>query len=309
MISLSESVRAHSLVDVDVADPTKEVGASPPNDFDPEVEVRAIRAARLRHERRERVIRQVLKFAAIAAFFLLWHWYGSRTSSLVLPTPGTVFSTMIDRWQFIVGEAWITLQSGFFGAVLGGTIGLGFGILIAHSARAEAVFNPFIIASQATPKVALAPLFVIWLGFGMEPKIAIAALISFFPLLENTVVGLRTVDPAFIKLFRSAGASKLQTFWRLRIVSAAPFIFAGARVSLLYALLGAIVGEFIAGSRGLGAAIVGAQGRFETPLMFALILSLTILGLLLYGATRLGERIVLTRLRLQTTAISDQLNG
>ena len=289
--------------------PTSQPLSSNDDDFDPEAEVRLLRAARLRAERKEKTIRNVLRASGIIVFLIAWHWYSSRTSSLVLPTPRSVFSALFERWDYIVGEAWITLQSGFFGAVLGGIIGFGCGILIAHSARIEAVFSPFIIASQATPKVALAPLFVIWLGFGMEPKIAIAALISFFPLLENTVVGLRTVDPDFVKLFRSTGATKFQTFWRLRIVNAAPFIFAGARVSLLYALLGAIVGEFIAGSRGLGAAIVGAQGRFETPLMFALILSLTIMGLILYWATRTAERLVLTRLRLLSSAISEQLNG
>ena len=309
MISLPKH-SLHSSVSIQVSpDPTEPAVPPITDDFDPEAEVRMLRAERLRSERRERILRNVLRVSGIAVFMLGWQLYSARTSSLILPTPRSVFTTLFTRWDYIVGEAWITLQSGFFGAIIGGIIGLGCGILIAHSARVEAVFSPFIIASQATPKVALAPLFVIWLGFGMEPKIAIAALISFFPLLENTVVGLRTVDPDFVKLFRSMGASRFQTFWRLRIVSAAPFIFAGARVSLLYALLGAIVGEFIAGSRGLGAAIVGAQGRFETPLMFALIVSLTILGLLLYWATQAAERFVLTRLRLQSSAISEQLNG
>jgi NitT/TauT family transport system permease protein len=279
---------------------------SPPPEFDPEQEVRQIRSEVTRRAKRERVLQLVLRLGFVVGFFLFWHWYAGRTSALVLPAPLKVLRRMSERWDYIVGESWITLQEGFFGAIIGGVIGFGFGIVIAHSARAQAVFSPFIVASQAVPKVALAPLFVIWLGFGMEPKIAVAALISFFPLLENTIVGLRRVDPLYVKLFRSAGASQWKTFWRLRLINASPFILTGARVSLLYALLGAVVGEFIAGNRGLGAGIVGAQGNFDTELMYGLIIALTVLGVGLYALTLIGERLILKRLRLSAGAITDK---
>jgi NitT/TauT family transport system permease protein len=268
------------------------------DEFDPRAAVDAISARRLHVERREAVIRWVLRVLVTVGFVAVWQYLASRSSPLLLPEPYEVWTATWEKRTFIVKEGWVTLQEGLFGALYGGSGGFFAGILIAHSRRAEAILNPFIIASQSVPKVALAPLFVVWLGFGTAPKIAVAALISFFPLLENTVVGLRRIDPAFVKLFRASGASTWQMFWKLRLVNAAPYILTGARISLLYSLLGAIVGEFIAGNRGLGAAILDAQGLFKTQLMFGLIMSLTMLGILLYGLARGIETIVLRRLHM-----------
>jgi len=267
-------------------------------DFDPAAAVAAMKIRRQRVERREAVIRWVLRIVVTAGFLGVWQYFALRSSRLLLPEPLDVWDATWAKRSFVVEEGWVTLKEGLLGALYGGVIGFAAGVVIAHSRRAEAVLNPFIVASQSVPKVALAPLFVVWLGFGSAPKVAVAALISFFPLLENTVVGLRRVDPAYLKLFRASGANAWQMFWKLRLVNAAPYILTGARISLLYSLLGAIVGEFIAGNRGLGAAILDAQGLFKTELMFGLIMALTVLGIMLYGIARLLETIVLKRLHL-----------
>lgn len=147
------------------------------------------------------------------------------------------------------------------GFTLGASLGFGLGFIVAHSRRAEAVLGPFIVGSQALPKTALAPLFVLWFGFGIMPKIILAATICFFPLFENTVVGLRRVDESYLKLFRSTGASTWQVFRYLRLINSTPLILISIRVSLLYALIGVVVGEFISGNEGLGFLVISAQGN------------------------------------------------
>jgi ABC-type Fe3+ transport system permease subunit len=137
---------------------------------------------------------------------------------------------------------------------------------------------------------ALAPLFVLWLGFGLGPKVTIAALISFFPLLENTIVGLRRVDPDALKLFASLGASPWQVFVKLRLPHGLPYILTGLKVGVVFATVGAVIAEFVTSNKGLGALIMQAQGNFDTKLMFAVIIVLTVMGVLLYEILQLVER-------------------
>lgn len=267
-----------------------------------EFDVEQVIATRLRQlqkiRHRKSIVDQLLRILVIVGFFAVWQYLAARSTPLLLPKPIDVWRATWPRRGYIVDQAWFTLQEAFLGALYGGVVGFGLGVLIGHSRRAETVLSPFIVASQAVPKVALAPLFVVWLGFGMAPKIAIAALIAFFPLLENTVVGLRNVDTTYIKLFRASGANAWQAFWKLRLMSALPFILTGARISLLYSLLGAIVGEFIAGNKGVGAAIVQAQGIFKTDLMYGLIATLTLIGLSFYLVARMLERFALRLLHI-----------
>jgi NitT/TauT family transport system permease protein len=281
-------------------------GSGLEGDFDPEEAIDRQRVDRQRHDRRELIIQQLLRAAVVVAFFAAWQFFARRSTPLVLPEPLDVWNETWKERDLVLEEGWTTIRTAVIGALYGCGLGFGFGVLIAHSRRADAVLNPFIVASQSIPKVALAPLFVVWFGFGSAPKVAIAALISFFPLLENTVVGLRRVDPSYLKLFRSVGASGGQVFWRLRLVNAAPYILTGLRISLLYALLGTIVGEFIAGNKGLGAQIVNAQGLFRTQLMFGLIAALTVLGLVLYAVVRAMERLLLARLHLGSGSVGSE---
>ncbi len=176
------------------------------------------------------------------------------------------------------------------GFVAGSAIGIVVGTAIAHSRRLERILRPYIATSQAVPKAALAPLFVLWLGFGLGPKVTIAALISFFPLLENTIVGLRRVDPDALKLFASLGASQWQVFVKLRLPHGLPYILTGLKVGIVFAPVGAVIAEFVTSNKGLGALIMQAQGNFDTRLMFAVIIVLTVMGVVLYEILQLVER-------------------
>lgn len=214
---------------------------------------------------------------------------------LILPGPELVWRTLVGivvdgtLWPHL----WTTLAAVFGGFALGSLLGFGLGSLAALSPLAARLVRPYVVASQALPKLALAPLLAVWLGFDLAPKIVITALISFFPLFENTVLGLRSVDPAQRELFRSLRASDSQTFLRLLLPSALPSVVAGLRVALVLSLVGAVVAEFVGANRGLGALIVSAQGILNTPLMFAVFVVLTFVGVLLYGLSWGVEQLAL----------------
>jgi NitT/TauT family transport system permease protein len=149
---------------------------------------------------------------------------------------------------------------------------------------------PYVVTTQVLPKLALAPLLMMWLGFGTWPMVVITALVCFFPLLENTLTGLQQADPQRLALFRLLGASRWQTLWRLKVPLALPAILAGWRVAVVLSLVGAVVGEFIGANRGLGALIIAAQGSMDTPLMFAVLAQITAMGWVLYRLTLALER-------------------
>jgi NitT/TauT family transport system permease protein len=182
------------------------------------------------------------------------------------------------------------------GFLLGSVCGIGFGTLAAESRIARRVVMPYVIVSQAIPKFALAPLLVIWFGFGVTPKVIIAALIAFFPLLENTYLGLTSTPSELVELFRALRASRLQILRRLRWPNAVPAIFSGLRVALVLTLVGAVVAEYVGANEGLGALIIVAQGVLDTKLMFVAILATTLLALVLDACHGIVYRIVMRRL-------------
>ncbi|MDH3599985.1 MAG: ABC transporter permease [Candidatus Tectomicrobia bacterium] len=240
--------------------------------------------------------------ASLGMFGLvLLFWYGLvtwyRLPPLVLPLPTAVAHTL---WQYLIDGSLlphfgVTLSEillGFFG---GSCLGIGLGSLVAISPFWQRVLSPYIIASQAMPKLALAPIFVIWFGFGIMPKAVIAALIAFFPLFENTLVGLQAVESESIELFRMLGANRWQLFLKLRLPNAVPYLFAGLRVSIVLSVVGAVVGEYVGANKGLGALIIASQGMMDTPLMFAVFVVLTALGMVLYLLVHACERRVMSR--------------
>src|SRR5690606_13577736 len=147
---------------------------------------------------------------------------------------------------------------------------------------------------KVTPIVAIYPLFTIWFGFGIWPKMLIAALITFFPMLVNAVIGLRSVDPQAYDFLRSLDASRWQVFWRLRLPSSLPYVFAALRISVPLSLIGAVVAEFLSGTSGMGQLILIANGDFDTPALFGAVVVLAALGVTLTGAVSYLERRVLT---------------
>ena len=213
-------------------------------------------------------------------------------SALVLPPPSRIAQAL---WQGLAsGYLWPHLRATatelLLGLAAGCAIGLGAGVLLAELPRLRRLLMPYVVLSQVVPKLALMPLFIVWFGFGLAPTVVITALICFFPLLENTLTGLGQVPPAQLELFRMLGASRLQTLLRLKLPTGLPAMLAGFRVAVVLALVGAVVGEFIAASRGLGALVIAAQGSMDTPLMFAALALVSLLGLLLYQGALLVER-------------------
>jgi NitT/TauT family transport system permease protein len=237
-----------------------------------------------------RVVSALMLLAIVAV------WEGwvmlSGVSAILLPAPSQILSVL---WQGLTdGFLWphirITAAETLLGFFLGSSIGFAFGVLLAEVEPLRRLLWPYILASQVVPKLALGPIFIVWFGFGLTSIVVITALICFFPLLENTVTGLRAARPEQRDLFRMLGATRMQTLLRLKIPAGLPLVLAGVRVSMVLALVGAVVGEFIAGSQGLGASIIAAQGMMDTPLMFALFTLITVMGMLFYQLTVLAER-------------------
>ncbi|HZU05633.1 MAG TPA: ABC transporter permease [Chloroflexota bacterium] len=250
-------------------------------------------AVRRRHLLRDAALSLALLVALLAAWEAFVRLRG--LSPLVLPPPGTVARTLAEQLGsgMLLPHLGTTLAEVLLGFLLGSALGAGAGALVAHSALARRILTPYVIASQAMPKLALAPLFVLWLGYDLTPKVVITALIAFFPLFENTVVGLNDVAPEKLELFRMLRASTWQTFVKLRLPTALPYLFAGLRVAMVLSVVGAVVGEYVGANRGLGALIIASQGTLDTPLMFAVFVLLTLLGVGLYLLVAAVERLIL----------------
>lgn len=218
-----------------------------------------------------------------------------HTSPLVLPAPSVVARSL---WQGLSsGYLWPhiahTLTEVVLGLLLGASMGFAGGVALGESARLRGVLMPYVVISQVVPKLALAPLFIVWFGFGTLPTVVMTALICFFPLLENTATCVQQVDANKLELFRMLRASPWQTLWRLKLPAGLPNIMAGVRVAAVLAWVGAVVGEFIGASRGLGALIIASQGSMDTPLMFAVLTVITVCGLAFYKACEGLERYLL----------------
>ena len=215
-----------------------------------------------------------------------------RVPQLLLPPPSAI---AVALWPGLIGGSlwphlWATALELVLGMVAGCAMGFAAGVALGESGVLRRVLMPYVVVSQVVPKLALAPLFVLWFGFGLLPTVAITALICFFPLLENTATALQQVPPERLELFRMLGASRAQTLWRLKLPSGLPAILAGLRVAVVLALVGAVVGEFISASRGLGALVIASQSTMDTPRMFAVLFLIALLGLAAYQATLLLER-------------------
>ena len=217
----------------------------------------------------------------------------SGVSSLIVPLFSKVMVTMVfDAPDFVEHFLMTALEViiGYFFAVL---FGSAFGTLVALSPFVGAAVFPNLIAAQVMPKVAFAPLLVLWLGFGMAPKVVLCTLIAFFPIVINTIVGLNQTQREAIYLFRSMGANSVQIFFKLRLPNSLPIFFGGLKVSATLAVIGAVVGEFTGADIGLGALLTVQVGTAETAGAFASIIYLTLLGLIVYAMVILAERMII----------------
>ena len=239
-----------------------------------------------------------LPLAVGAAVLLAWQLasMGGLTNPIMVPSPvaiGIAFAELVTRGYFW-RATWITLQETLYGFAIGVTLGLAIGALTGTFKTFRTAIYPFVIAFQNTPRVALAPIFLTWFGFGMSSKVVMAAVICFFPVVINTVAGMASVDENAKTLFRSLGASRAQTFFRLTLPGASAVAFAGIKTALTLALLGAIVAEFVGASEGLGVLIKELNFQLEVAKSFAVVIFLAVIGLVLYGLIELLERRLIT---------------
>jgi NitT/TauT family transport system permease protein len=211
----------------------------------------------------------------------------------VLPSPTQILQAIGEEWQQLLVNAAVTFAEAAAGFLLSVVVGIPLGVAIVYSRTLDRVLYPLLVASQSIPKVALAPIFVVWFGFGLLPKVLIAFSIAFFAIVVNTVVGMKRTPVEMIHLMRSLGASRRQIFLRVRLPVASPYIFAGIKISATFAVVGAIVGEFIAASSGLGYLQLIANNNFQIPLLFGILVLLSVMGGVLYGLVVLLERLVL----------------
>lgn len=214
---------------------------------------------------------------------------------VLLPAPSAIFAAIVAQWQTLLQNAIPTAVESLGGFLLSVVLGGLLGVLLTFSKVARDSLYPNVVLFQLIPKVAVAPLFMLWLGIDWQSRVAIAFFIAFFPIVISTVAGLNAVDPTLLRLFRSLTATEWQIFFKVRLPTSLPFVFNGMKISMTLAIIGVIVGEFVTSQHGLGYIILFAGSRLETALVLAAILVLCAVGLLLYGVVALTEHLIMTK--------------
>ena len=231
----------------------------------------------------------------LAALFVAWEVLvrALEVKPIILPTPSSVMLEFLSDPLWYLRHGWYTLLVTLGGFGLALAIGIALAVLIVESRIMEKTVYALIVALNSVPKVAVAPLFVIWLGTGVEPKIAIGFLIAVFAIVIDAVLGLKSVPADILDLARALRGGRLATLWRIRFPCALPSLFAGMKVAISLALVGAIVGEFVSSQRGLGYVILSAQGTFDTVRVFAAIFVLAVMGVALFWIVSVAERLAI----------------
>lgn len=213
-------------------------------------------------------------------------------SPIVLPAPSAIVIAGVEKFPLLLYMSYITASEFLLGFGLGVAVGLPLGALVVYARPVRLAIYPLLVAFQTTPKVAIAPIFIVWLGAGLTSKVLISFAIAFFPIVIDTAIGLRAAQPETIYLARSMGANSFQVFWYVRFPNALPAIFGGLKVASTLAVVGAIVGEFVSADRGLGYLVLVANGELDTRLVFACVVMLTILGMAFYFLIEVLEKII-----------------
>ena len=237
--------------------------------------------------------RRLYPLLAIFIVFAIWEFavHTFKIPALILPAPTAIF---VDLWQqremyfIFTVPTFVEVVLGFVVAAIAGIL---LAIAVSFSGFMRRTLYPLLISSQMVPKIAIAPLLIIWFGTGLEAKTLIALLIAFFPIMVATMVGLAAVDPDMVRLFRSMGAGPVRTFIKLRLPAALPNVFAGLKLGMTMALVGAIVAEFVASNKGLGYYLIYANGMLDTTGVFAALFLLTVMGVALYYMVEFAERL------------------
>lgn len=208
----------------------------------------------------------------------------------LIPAPSDVAQSLWDDRSLLASDAWVTVQEVLLGFAIALVVGFGFAIALHLSDTLRRAFYPLLVASQTIPVIAIAPILVVWLGFGIGPKLAIIALVCFFPITVNTLDGLRSVDPDLPRMMRTLDAGRAQTLTRVEVPSALPFLISGAKIAAAISVIGAVFGEWSGADEGLGHLILVAQGQLQTARVFAAVFVLSMLAIILFGGLALVER-------------------
>jgi NitT/TauT family transport system permease protein len=237
------------------------------------------------------LLKRLTPLVGIAAFLLAWQLFVVvyKIPPYLLPTPPQIAETFIDRFPDLLRHGWVTVYEMLAGYAMAVAIAIPLAIAITSSKRFNELVMPTMLFFQIVPKVAIAPLFLVWFGVGATPKVLVAFLISFFPIVLDAAVGLRSMSPEMGDLARSMGASSLQIFTRFRLPTSLPYLFSGLKVAATLAIAGTVVGEFVGADKGLGYLLLVTNSNMETSMMFATIVALTIIGLVFYYAVEILE--------------------
>jgi NitT/TauT family transport system permease protein len=216
-------------------------------------------------------------------------------SAFLLPPPSIILKAWVTRlataslWH----HTWITASETMLGFAIAVVVGVGLGTVLGKVPWLERVLNPFIVATQVVPKVALVPLFIVWFGFGMTSKVIIASVLAFFPILVNTILGVKSVDRGHREVLLSLNASTWQSVTQLEFPSALPYILTGMEMGVVLSIIGAVVGEYLGGNQGLGNVAVREMNSYDTTALFAIIIHLSVLGFVFYALLAGSRRLVI----------------
>ena len=240
----------------------------------------------------DRLITPAIYLALLAAWEVGTRGFG--VPGWMLPAPSRVAAAAWEWAPELVSHSIVTLRETLFGFGLALALSVPLAVVIAFAPLARRVFYPILLGLQSIPKVALAPLMILWLGIGELPKIVIVVLVCFFPILVNVIAGLEAAPRTMLDLMRSLTATRMSVFRRLRLPVALPYLFTGCKVAITFAVIGSVIGEFVAAQEGLGYLILTSTAQSQTAVAFAALLVLTVMSVVLFYAIELVERRVVT---------------
>lgn len=231
----------------------------------------------------------------VAVLLVAWE-FGVRMLGIkeyLLPAPSRIWTELAKRSDVVIGGAWVTTQEILGGYLVAVLVSVPFALAVTYSRFMENAIYPVVVFLQIVPKIAVAPLFIIWFGFGYTPKLLIVFLLSFFPIVVSSIAGFKAVDPEIMDFARTTGASGWKLFAKIRLPQALPDIFTGMKVGAALSATAAIVAEFVASDKGLGYLLLQYNGNLDTPMVFAVIFLLSLIGLAVYYTVEFVERITI----------------
>jgi NitT/TauT family transport system permease protein len=215
-----------------------------------------------------------------------------KIPTFVVPAPSAIATALVESRAALAAASKATAVEVLFGFVLAAVVGIAVALLIVRFERFGKALYPLVVLFQNVPKVALAPIFILWFGYDLAPKVVLIVVIAFFPVAIDMLAGLQSVEPSFVALMQSVGAGRTEILRRVRIPHSLPHLMAGLKVAITFSVIGAIVGEFAGASAGLGYVIQFASTQLDTPLVFAALVVVSVLGLLFYYLVELAERLL-----------------